>query len=71
MANPTHAMNEYTELLLSLAKEHHIHDELAESLSELMQKYPDLSQADSHSELKCKLEMLTKSAIKDKLIITE
>lgn len=64
-------MNEYTELLLSLAKEHHIPDELAESLSELMQKYPDLSQRGSRAELKRNLEMLTKSAFKDKLIITE
>jgi len=64
-------MNEYTELLLSLAKEHHIPDELAKALSELMQKYPDLSQWGSHAELKRKLEMLTESAFKDKLIITE
>lgn len=64
-------MNEYTELLLSLAKEHDVPNELAESLSELMQKYPDLSQWGSHAELKRKLEMLTESAFKDKLIITE
>ncbi|MFA5016499.1 MAG: DNA modification system-associated small protein [Methylovulum sp.] len=64
-------MNEYTELLLSLAKEHHIHDELAESLSKLMQQYPDLSQWGSHTELKHKLKMLTESAFTDKLIITE
>ena len=64
-------MNEYTELLLSLAKEHHIPAELAESLSELMKKYPDLSQWGSEAELKRKLKMLTESAFKDKLIITE
>lgn len=64
-------MNEYTELLLSLAKEHDIPDELANSLSELMQKYPDLSQWGSQAELRNKLKMLTESAFKDKLIITE
>lgn len=64
-------MNEYTELLMSLAKEHHIPDGLAESLSVLMLKYPDLSQRGSHADLKRDLEMLTKSAFKDKLIITE
>jgi len=65
-------MNEYTELLLSLAKEHDIPDELANSLSELMQKYPDLSQWGSHAELKRQLKMLTEYyAINDKLIITE
>lgn len=62
-------MNEYTELLLSLAKEYDVPNELAESLSELMQKYPDLSQWGSHAELKRTLEMLTESAFKDKLII--
>lgn len=64
-------MNEYTELLLSLAKEHDVPNELAESLSELMQKYPDLSQWGSQAELRNKLKMLTESAFKDKLIITE
>ncbi len=64
-------MNEYTELLLSLAKEHDVPDELANSLSELMQKYPDLSQWGSQAELRNKLKMLTESAFKDKLIITE
>ncbi|MCF7964312.1 MAG: hypothetical protein K9L79_02100 [Methylobacter tundripaludum] len=64
-------MNEYTELLLSLAKEHDVPDELANSLSELMQKYPDLSQWGSQAELRNKLKMLTESAFKDKLIMTE
>jgi hypothetical protein len=61
-------MNEYKELLLALAKEHDVPDELADSLSELMQKYPDLSQWGSHAELKRQLKMLAESAFKDKLI---
>lgn len=64
-------LNQQTELLTNLAKQHQVPVEIAQDMAVLMQQYPDLSLWGSKSELTNKLEKILDAAIKNKLIDTE
>jgi hypothetical protein len=61
-------INQSTDLLQSLAKEHHVPLEIAKQMVVLMEKYPDLTPWGSKSELITQLEKIVDSAFNDKII---
>ncbi|QPK62377.1 hypothetical protein IVG45_16170 [Methylomonas sp. LL1] len=65
------SLNQSTELLKSLAKEHQVPLGIAEDMAVLMQKYPDLSLWGSKTELTGELKKVLESAFRNKLVEME
>lgn len=62
------SLNQQTELLKSLAKQHQVPLEIAEQMAVLMQQYPDLSLWGREPDLINALEKVLESAFRDKVV---